>query len=72
MPEKATMTLNLTRVEMDVLDAIAEDKGMSKTAVLRQALRLYQVFDTRLKEGESFSFSGDKKRIREFSGLILP
>lgn len=37
-----TMTLNLGDKEMAVLEDLASDAGMSKTAVMRQALRLYQ------------------------------
>ena len=44
MAAKKTMTLNLTDAEMGVLDELCEKKDLSKTAVLRQALRLYQLF----------------------------
>src|SRR5690606_23235705 len=37
-----TMTLNLPEPEMTALDTLATEKDMSKTAVLRQALRMYQ------------------------------
>lgn len=43
MTNKHTYTLNLSEKESAVLDTLARDKGMSKTAVLRQALRLYQL-----------------------------
>jgi hypothetical protein len=46
------MTLNLTQSEMDVLEQLSVEKDMSKTAVLRQALRLYQVITVRLQSGE--------------------
>jgi predicted transcriptional regulator len=52
MATKKTMTLNLTDAEMDVLEALAETKDLSKTSVLRQALRLYQMIDVRLGRGE--------------------
>ncbi|WP_370154135.1 ribbon-helix-helix protein, CopG family [Ferrovibrio sp.] len=50
--EKKTMTLNLSAQEMEVVDRLAEDKGLSKTALLRQALRLYQSICLRLENGE--------------------
>lgn len=54
-----TMTLNLTEKEMDVLKQMAEAKGMSKTALLRQALRLYQLVDKEMEKGGSLRFSWD-------------
>lgn len=39
---KKTMTLNLTEREMNALNKMAEDKGMSKTQIVRMALRVYQ------------------------------
>lgn len=64
-----TMTLNLSEREMAVLDAMATDKDMSKTAIMRQALRLYQLVDVRLKAGERMMFSGDGQRMVEFIGI---
>jgi len=61
---RRTMTLNLTSSEMDVLDELAQTKDLSKTSVIRQALRLYQAVDARLKAGEKLIFedeSGKKK-----------
>lgn len=58
--EKRTMTLNLTDQEMAALDDLAQKKELSKTAVIRQALRLYQLIDTRLSQGEKLVFEDDK------------
>ena len=55
--------------ETEALKALAKDKGMSEVAVARQALRLYQLVHERLKAGETFSFSGDGERAREFAGV---
>jgi hypothetical protein len=66
--EKATMTLNLTQREMAVLEQLANVHDMSKTAVMRQALRLYQLVETRIAAGETMSFSGDKERVMMFIG----
>jgi predicted transcriptional regulator len=46
------MTLNLTDAEMGVLEALAAQKDLSKTAIIRQALRLYQMVDQRLRDGK--------------------
>ena len=63
MATKKTMTLNLTDPEMAVLEELAAKKDLSKTAVLRQALRLYQMVDVRIERGEKLLFEdqGDKK-----------
>lgn len=49
---KRTMTLNLTTAEMAILEELCDRKGLSKTALLRQALRLYRSVDERLERGE--------------------
>jgi predicted transcriptional regulator len=57
---KKTMTLNLTDAEMRVLEELAKKKDLSKTAVIRQALRLYQMVDARLAAGEKVFFEDEK------------
>lgn len=59
---KRTMTLNLTEKEMQVLDELCARKGLNKTALLRQALRLYEAVDKRLEQGERLIFESDDKR----------
>lgn len=67
---KCTMTLNLTEREMQVLNELCIKKGLNKTALLRQALRLYQVVDQRLEQGEKLVFeTGDKREKGEL--LVL-
>lgn len=64
MNEKRAMTLKLTEQEMKALDELAAKKDLSKTAVMRQALRLYQLVDLRLEGGEKLFFEdefADKK-----------
>jgi len=63
MATKRTMTFNLTDPEMTALEELASKKDLSKTAVLRQALRLYQMVDLRLERGEKLVFEdkGEKK-----------
>jgi hypothetical protein len=57
---KKTMTLNLTEVEMRVLEDLAKKKDLTKTAVIRQAIRLYQMIDARLSAGEKLHFEDEK------------
>ncbi len=61
---KRTMTLNLTDREMQVLDELCAKKGLNKTALMRQALRLYQAVDTRLEQGDKLVFENDEKKER--------
>jgi predicted transcriptional regulator len=67
----ATLTLNISDPEMAVIDRLAAEHDMSKTAVLRQAIRFYQLMHDRLKAGETFHFSGDQQRAMEFIGVGL-
>lgn len=57
---KKTMTLNLTDAEMQVLDDLAKKKDLTKTAVVRQAIRLYQLVDARLAAGDKLVFEDEK------------
>ena len=56
---KRTMTLNLTDAEMRALDDLSVRKDITKTAVLRQALRLYQTVDARVEKGEKLLFENE-------------
>ena len=69
MNSKRTMTLNLTDQEMRVLDELSTQKDLSKTAILRQALRLYQLIDVRLAEGGKLFFEDQKKEKAELMVL---
>jgi hypothetical protein len=53
------MTLNLTDAEMEALERLSDERDMSKTAVLRQALRLYQVITVRIRSGEKLFFEDE-------------
>jgi predicted transcriptional regulator len=59
MMTKRTMTLNLTDAEMRVLDELSSRKDISKTAILRQALRLYQTVESRVEKGEKLLFENE-------------
>jgi len=56
------MTLNLTDAEMSALEELCAKKDLSKTAMLRQALRLYQLVESRLENGEKLFFEDDKTK----------
>ena len=69
MATKKTMTLNLTPDEMKALEALSEKKELSKTAVLKLALRLYQMIDIRFENGQKLYFEDDEKK--EKAELVL-
>lgn len=69
MTAKKTMTLNLTNAEMRVLDDLSARKDLTKTAVIRQALRLYQTVEARLEKGEKLLFENDA--TKEKAELML-
>lgn len=66
--QSKTMTFNLSPREMEALEQLALEHDMSKTAVLRQALRTYQYLHKRVMEGERIILSGDHQRALEFIG----
>ncbi len=62
--------LDFTAQEMDAVDSLARKQGMSREGVIRQALRLYQMHQTRLWAGETVTYSGDQQRARDFAGPL--
>lgn len=69
MSDKRTMTLNLTDSEMRALEALSESKELTKTAVIRQALRLYQSVNARVERGEKLLF--ENEATKEKAELML-
>jgi len=59
---KKTMTLNLNPAEMAVLDELCSKKDLSKTGLMRQALRLYQMVEERLEKGDKLFFEDEKTK----------
>jgi hypothetical protein len=66
---KRTMTLNLTAREMAVLEELATAKDLSKTGVMRLALRLLQAVDAKVRLGQKLMLENEK--TREKSELVL-
>ena len=62
MSVKKTMTLNLTETEMLVLEELSDRKDLSKTALVRQALRMYQVVEARLERGDKLFFENEQTK----------
>jgi hypothetical protein len=68
-PAKKTLTLVLSDAEMGVLESLSSKRSLSKVAVLRQALRLYQTVDVRQQRGEKLFF--ENERSKEKAELML-
>ncbi len=66
---KRTMTLNLTEAEMKVLEDLSVKKDLSKTSLIRQALRLYQLVEVRVERGDKLFFEDD--RTKEKAEVML-
>jgi len=69
MNEKRMMTLNLTDREMQVVEELAAKKDMTKTAVVRQAIRLYQLLDARMSQGGKLFFEDALEKKSELMVL---
>lgn len=64
MNGRKAMTLMLTDAEMSALDRLCSNKDMTKAAVIRQALRLYQALDERLSRGEKVFVEDEEKKVK--------
>ncbi len=63
MSKKTLISLNLSEAELELLTELSERKEMSKSAVLRQALRMMGVIEQRVQQGEKFYFESlDKEK----------
>lgn len=54
--------------EREAIRRLALEHDLSPMGVVRQALRLYQLHNKRLFDGETCIYSGDAQRAREFIG----
>jgi hypothetical protein len=62
MTEKRAVVVQLNDAEWDALEELAKKKDLSKVAVMRQALRLYQLVDVRISEGEKLVFENKESK----------
>lgn len=65
MTPRRPMTLNLSDSDSAILDDLARRKGISRTAVLRRALRLYQMVDARVESGDKILLENSGSRERQ-------
>jgi len=62
MNEKKAMTLSLATPEMEALENLARRKDVSKTAVVRQALRLMHLVEERATQGTRLVLEDDTRQ----------
>jgi len=65
-----TLTLNLSEEEMSLLESLAMQKAVSKTAILKSAIKLYYVINFRITNGEKI-FSEDISKGEKAELLLL-
>jgi hypothetical protein len=61
MPERKVMTLHLPDKEMEALEEMCRRKELTKTALIRQALRLLEMGQGRLDAGDRVVFEGEDR-----------
>lgn len=71
MSGRKTMTLNLTEAEMVALEDLAARKELTKTSVIRQAIRLYQLVDAKASQGEKIFFEGGPAKAPKAELILL-
>ena len=69
MSDKRQMTLNLSDAEMKRLEDLAEQRQLTKTAVIRMALKLFQLVDERMAEGGKLFIEAEGKQKTELALL---
>ncbi len=69
MLSKKTMTLNLSDQEMAVLEQLAHKKELTKTGVMKLALRLLQTLDARVDLGKKLLIEDES--TSEKSELVI-
>jgi regulatory protein YycI of two-component signal transduction system YycFG len=61
--KKTLISLNLSEAELQLLAELSQKKEMSKSAILRQALRIMGMIEQRIEQGEKFYFESlDKEK----------
>lgn len=69
MSTKKTMTLNLTSQEMAALEVLAAKKDLTKTGVIKLAIRLLQTLDARVEPGKKLLV--EDETTKEKSELVI-
>ena len=67
--EKKSMTLNLTPREMAVVEELASKKDLTKSGVIRLAIRLLQAVDSKVQMGQKLILEDEK--TKEKSEMVI-
>ena len=62
MSDKKMLTIKLSQQEMEMIEELARGKDVSKTAVIKQAVRLLMLVETRLGDGGKLFLEDDKQK----------
>ena len=62
MTDKKVLTLKLSAQEMETIEELARRKDVSKTAVIKQAVRLLMLVETRMEDGGKLFLEDDKQK----------
>ena len=68
MSEKKILTLKLSPQEMEMIEELARRKDASKTAIIKQAIRLLMLVENRLGDGGKL-FLEDENQKTELAVL---
>lgn len=64
------LSMEWTSEEVAAIAELAKQQDVSPKVIIRQAVRLYQLHNKRLADGETASYSGDAQRARDFAGPL--
>lgn len=67
-----SVTLDLTPFEDQVLGELASKVGLTPAALLRQALRLYQIHEVKREKGLRMAFLDDQGREEPQLPMLAP
>ena len=62
MSDKKMLTIKLSQQEMEIIEKLARRKDVSKTAVVKQSVRLLMLVETRLGDGGKLFLEDDKQK----------
>jgi predicted transcriptional regulator len=67
-----SITLELDDRHSAVLEELSAEQGLSKAALLRQSLRLYQLVHIRAKDGQELAFVKNGQVVPMLMPSLLP
>ena len=63
-----TMTINLTDNEFEIIEELCKKRGITKTGLVRQSIRMYQTLIDKVDDGRIIMDNG----LRKKELLIIP